>query len=155
MPQYDTANSWPNAGAGHMSKRGIAVFLFAASSLAMAGAARAEATVDYFGKAWVWSPSVYFSAGAVDFKRGRPANGTIIGANPGGGVPGFVNASDYNFGWHGGLDATFGFRFFQMDSVEVRFLDIATTTATLDTRSPGGFIGIGFTGPTNTAFATQ
>lgn len=138
-----------------MLKRGIAVFLFAASCLATASSARADAAVDYFGKPWVWSPSVYFSAGAVDFKRGRPADGTILGANPGGGVPGFVNASDYNFGWHGGWDATFGFRFFQMDAIEVRFLDIATTSATFNTTTPGGFIGIGFTGPTGTTFASQ
>ncbi|HEX5210340.1 MAG TPA: hypothetical protein VFW22_01215 [Pseudolabrys sp.] len=139
-----------------MSKRGIAVVLLAASCLATAGSARAEPaqTVDYFGKPWVWSPSVYFSAGAVDFKRGNPTSGAIVASNPGTATA-FLSGTDYNFGWHGGWDATFGFRFFQADAVEVRFLDIATTSATFDMRTPGAFIGIGFTGPTNTLFQTQ
>lgn len=137
-----------------MSRRGLAAVLFVALCLATPGSVRAETTTDYFGKPWVWAPSVYFSAGAVAFQRNVPSGGTIVGSNPGGTTP-FVSGSDYKFGWHGGFDATFGFRITQTESIEARFLDIATTSATFNTTTPGAFIGIGFTGPTGTTFASQ
>ncbi len=136
-----------------MSKHGISAVLLTAFCLATSGTAGAQ-TIDNFGKAFVWMPSVYLSAGAVVYQRNRPTSGTIVGTNPGG-TPAFVSGGDYNFGWHGGWDATAGFRFFQTDAVEVRFLNIASTAATFNSTLPGNFIGVGFTGPGGTAYTSE
>jgi hypothetical protein len=136
-----------------MSKRAIATGLLAAFCLAFSGPARSQ-TIDNFGKAFVWSPSVYFSLGTVIYQRNRPTSGAIVAANPGG-SPAFVSGGDYNFGRHEGWDATAGFRFFETDAVEARFVELGTTSATFNSITPGGFIGVGFTGPGGTTFTSQ
>jgi hypothetical protein len=135
-----------------MSKRTIVAVLLAAFCLAASDPARSQ-TIDNFGRAFVWSPSVYFSAGAVVYQRNRPANGTIVSSNPG--ATPFVTGGNYNFGWHDGWDATAGFRFFETDAVEARFLELGTTAAAFNMTLPGSFIGIGFTGPGGTTYTSQ
>jgi hypothetical protein len=95
-------------------------------------------------------PLWYVSAGAVILHRDRPAPGIIVGNNPFTGVA-FSRGSDFNFDWAGGPDITIARRIGCDDYLEVRYFN-SYETADIQFRTPGGFIGAGFTGPANTLF---
>jgi len=86
----------------------------------------------------------------VILHRSRPDAGTIVAANPAGTE--FTGGRDFNFGWDAGPDVTLGYRFACDDSLEGRFFDDDGAEATNTFRTPGNFIGAGFTGPANTLF---
>jgi hypothetical protein len=86
----------------------------------------------------------------VFLHRDRPTAGTIVGAFPAG-VPAFSRGSDFDFGWDAGPDITVDRRLGDYNALDVRFFD-SDETADLQFRTPGNFIGAGFTGPANTLF---
>jgi hypothetical protein len=96
-------------------------------------------------------PTCYGSAGTVILHRSRPDAGIVVGNNPFTGTS-FSSPSDFRFGWDGGPDVTLGYRLNCCDAIEGRFFDDDGASATNTFRTPGGFIGAGFTGPANTLF---
>jgi hypothetical protein len=92
----------------------------------------------------------YVSAGAAILHRDRPDPGIIVGNNPFTGVA-FSRGSDFNFNWAGGPDITIGRRLGDESMLMVRYFN-SYETADVNFRTPGGFIGAGFTGPANTLF---
>ena len=135
-----------------MPKIGIAAVLFAGSLLATAGPAHSQA-IDNSGKYNFNGPTVYASVGGVVFERSRPSGGIIVGNNPFTGTS-FLSASQYNFPKELGIDGTVGVRFLGSEAIEARFVNFESRTS-LSFRTPGGFIGTGFTGPANTLFDTR
>jgi len=99
-------------------------------------------------------PSCYASAGVVILHRDRPDPGTVVGANPGGGVPAFFDASSFDFGWDEGPDLTIGWRSACGNGWEGRFFRVESESDTFFV-TPGGFIGAGFTGPGGTTFTNH
>lgn len=83
--------------------------------------------------------------------RSRPNGGTIVGNNPFNGTR-FSSGRDFEFGWETGPDVTVGYWIDRDDAIEGRFFDDDGAEATNTFRTPGNFIGAGFTGPTNTLF---
>ncbi len=96
-------------------------------------------------------PKCYASAGVVILHRSRPDSGTVVGNNPFTGTT-FSNASDFRFGWDAGPDVTIGYRYDCCDAIEGRFFEDDGASDDNSFRTPGGFIGAGFTGPANTLF---
>lgn len=134
-----------------MSKSGFTTVLLTAFFLSASGAARAQ-SIDNFGKFFIDGGGIYGSAGLVIMHRSTPGGGAIIASNPGG-AP-FLSANAYQFDWSRGFDGTIGVRFLHTEAIEARILTFHTSTG-LNFTSPGSFIGVGFTGPTNTAFASN
>jgi hypothetical protein len=99
-------------------------------------------------------PLWYVSAGAVFLHRDRPDPGIIVGNNPFTGVA-FSRGSDFNFDWASGPDISIDRRIGDDNSLDVRFFDSDASASDLHFRTPGGFIGAGFTGPANTLFDGQ
>ena len=91
----------------------------------------------------------YVSAGAVILQRNRPMAGTIVASNPG--LVPFSRGSDFNFDWEVGPDITIGRRIGCDNILEARYFN-SYETADIQFRTPGNFIGAGFTGPANTLF---
>ena len=96
-------------------------------------------------------PTCYASAGAVILHRSRPDGGIIVGNNPFTGAN-FPDGRDFTFGWDSGPDVTVGYYIDPCDAIEGRFFDDDGAQDTNTFRTPGGFIGAGFTGPANTLF---
>ncbi len=127
------------------------VTALAALSFVAPGAALAQ-TVDNYGRTSLNVLSGYATIGGVIMKRSTPEGSAFIAANPAG-TP-FVSPSAFKFGWDGGVDGTFGLRFGGRDALEFRFLR-TDSGARLNFTSPGAFIGVGFTGPGGTQFASS
>jgi len=95
-------------------------------------------------------PVWYVSLGTIVLHRNRPDPGTVVAANPAG--TRFASPSDFKFGWDWGPDVTLARRLGNGDIIEGRFFDSDGSDARQSFRTPGGFIGAGFTGPANTLF---
>ena len=91
------------------------------------------------------------SLGEVILHRDRPSDGTIVGANPGGGSPAFSRGSDFDFGWDAGPEISIARRIGCDNALEVRYFNCYGGAATQFV-TPGNFIGAGFTGPGGTTF---
>jgi hypothetical protein len=100
-------------------------------------------------------PLWYVDAGAVILRRDRPNDGITVGNNPFTGAA-FSRGSDFSFGSNAGPDITIGRRLGEDSDtfLEGRYFN-SYGSANLDFRTPGGFIGAGFTGPANTLFEGQ
>src|SRR4051794_7003764 len=96
-------------------------------------------------------PSCYASAGTVILHRNRPDSGGIV-TNLLNTTIDYSNGRDFRFGWDGGVDVTLGYYIDCDDAIEGRFFDDDGADATSTFRTPGSFIGAGFTGPGNTLF---
>jgi hypothetical protein len=134
-----------------MSMRCVTALILTSLFLATSGAARAQA-IDDFGRFLFNSAALYGSVGIDDFRRSTPGGGTIVGNNPFTHTS-YVTGSNYKFGWDTGAEGTLGLRFMQSEAIEARFMKF-DSEATYNLRTPGAFIGVGFTGPGNTAYAS-
>lgn len=93
-----------------------------------------------------------FDVAALAWQRSAPDAGTIVAANPAG-TP-FLSGGDLDFGLGTGLEATLSYQAFPATSVEARLL-YAKTDGSNTFVAPGGFIGVGFTGPGGTTFTSE
>jgi hypothetical protein len=131
------------------AKRTIATTLVAGIFFATGSAGQAQAPNDT-SKLFQDTPALFASVSGLATWRSRPDNGIIVGNNPFTGVS-FSTGRDFDFGRSTNVDATVGFRFWRTEAIEVRFLNF-DSNASHSFRTPGAFIGAGFTGPANTLF---
>jgi len=131
------------------SKWGIAAAVAAGFFLAASAPGRAEELND-FSKFYQDKPAIFGSVSGMSTIRSRPDNGIIVGNNPFTGTS-FTSGRDFDFGWSKNVDASVGVRFWRTEAIELRYFNF-DTDAGHSFRTPGGFIGAGFTGPANTLF---
>jgi len=132
-----------------MSNLRITTVLAGAVLLAAVGSAQSADPTEKVTQA---TPGGFVSVGAVIFKRSDPKGGAIVASNPPGTT--FLDAGDSDFGWKAGVDAAAGLNFWTNEGIEARVLYYDTSTSN-SFRTPGNFIGAGFTGPTNTLFESN
>lgn len=125
---------------------------YLAAALALAVAPFAISVAQAEDVAALNTPGWYFSVDALALQRSKPGGGTLVAANPTG-TP-FLTAGELDFGIGAGVDATIGYNGLAIGPVEVRLM-YSKMDGTNTFVSPGGFIGLGFTGPGGTTFASE
>lgn len=133
------------------SKWGIATAIATGIFLAAGSSGYAQALND-FNKFYQDAPVLFASVSGLSTDRSRPGGGATVQANPAG-TP-FTSGRDFNFGWSNNIDATVGIRFWRTEAVEIRYMNF-DSDASHTFRTPGNFIGAGFTGPGNALFQGQ
>jgi hypothetical protein len=131
------------------SKWAIATAVAAGILLATANAGQAQTPANTSA-----DPSPLFgSISVLSTQRSQPGGGIIVGDNPFTGAS-FSTGRDFDYGRATNIDATIGVRFWRTEAIELRFMNFDNNSSH-SFRTPGGFIGAGFTGPGNTLFEGQ
>lgn len=117
-----------------------------AATPCLIGSAHAEDVVVSSPQDW------YFSVDALALQRSTPGGGAFVAANPAG-TP-FLSGDDLDFGVGAGVDATIGYNGLAIGPIEARLM-YSKMDGTNTFVAPGNFIGVGFTGPGGTSFASE
>jgi len=100
------------------------------------------------------SPNWYASLNALYLSRSTPSGAkSIVGNNPYTGTS-FLAPSDLQFPANVGIDATVGVHVFDRSALEATLM-ASKFNGSHTMISPGGFIGVGFTGPGGTKFVSD